>query len=294
MSLGQDRPRFSPDVAAGLRRQLEEALGPVGGALGEPLWVTKRTLGQVHSCEGYYRSEQDEPFGWNSRNAEGTVVHRALELAISARGDPAPLDLVDRALESLAADEHRTSLRPWLMAADELDVAELRARVNDTVVKFRECWPPLAPAWSPRTETSIGADLCSGRIVLRGRVDLVLGIARGDEARCLIVDLKTGRANPSHVEDLRFYALVQTLRVGVPPFRVASYYLDTASFHAEDVDLDTLEAAVRRTIDGVTKLARLADKAETATLTPGPTCGWCGLAPSCPAADGPGDDELRL
>lgn len=284
MSLGADRPRFPPSLGADLRSDMEDALAPIVRDLVEPLWVTKRGLGQVHACEGHYRAELQEPFGWNRRNAEGTVVHKALELSVSARSEIAPLDLVDRALDTLMADEHRTSPRPWLLEAAELDVAELRARVNDTVVKFRECWPPLAAAWAPRTETGIGADLCGDRVVLRGRVDLVLGVARGDEARSLVVDLKTGRGHPAHADDLRFYALVQTLRVGVPPFRVASYYLDTATFHAEDVTLETLETALRRTVDGAAKMARLLDPSAAAGLSAGPTCGWCGLRPGCPAA----------
>ena len=44
----------------------------------------------------------------------------------------------------------------------------------------------------------------------------------------LIVDLKTGLRYQGHADDLRFYALVETLRIGVPPFRVATFYLDTA------------------------------------------------------------------
>jgi hypothetical protein len=132
--------------------------------------------------------------------------------------------------------------------------------------------------------------------MLRGKVDLVLGQARGDEARALVVDLKTGRPYPSHLDDLRFYALVQTLRVGVPPFRVASYYLDTASFHVEDVTADTLAIAVRRTVDGVRKLVELR-AGRAPTITPGPACSWCRLATSCDGArrwrEGQDDDERR-
>ncbi len=159
------------------------------------------------------------------------MVHKAIELSISSRTEAVALDLVDHAMASLADDTRRSSPRPWLLTATPLELADLRGRAHDTVVKFQECWPRLQAAWAPRTETGIGAELCGSRIVLWGRVDLVLGVARGDEARALIVDLKTGRSYPNHLDDLRFYALVQTLRIGVPPFRVASYYLDTATFH---------------------------------------------------------------
>lgn len=298
MARGQARPRFPPELATDLRRQLEEAITPMLGdahAGDDPLWVSKGVLSQLHACEAHFLAEEQEPFAWNAGNARGTVAHRAIELTLSSTDGAAPLELVDRALASLGADDQRGVLRPWLMAATPADVADLRAGANDVVAKFVECWPPLKPAWAPRTETRIGADLCGDRVVLRGKVDLVLGQARGEEARVLVVDLKTGGAYPSHLDDLRYYALVQTLRVGVPPFRVASYYLDTATFHHEDVSTDMLALAVRRTVDGVRKLVELRDGRPPA-VAPGPQCGWCRLASSCDgparwrASRGDGDD----
>ena len=283
LALGQPRPRFDPDLGHQLRRQMETALGLLADALPvEELWVGKRQLGQIHTCEAHWRAEREESgFDWSAGTATGTVVHKAIELSISSRTEAVPLDLVDYAMASLADDVRRSSPRPWLLTASPLELADLRGRAHDRVVKFQECWPPLKAAWAPRTETSIFAELCAGRIVLAGKVDLVLGVARGDEARSLIVDLKTGRSYPGHLDDLRFYALVQTLRIGVPPFRVASYYLDTATFHAEDVTEEMLAVAVRRTIDGATKMARLLDAATPAAISPGPTCTWCTLRHTC-------------
>jgi len=284
MAIGEPRPRFDPDLGGALRNRLERTLAGVAESLGDDqLWVRKHDLSQVHTCEGHFVAEQGG-FGWNARTAAGTVVHKALELSVSARGEPSPLDLVDHAMAALAADDHARSPRPYLLSAPELELAELRARANEVVAKFVECWPPLLPAWSPRTETGIGADLCAGRVVLWGRVDLALGRAAGNEARVLLVDLNTGRGHPGHLDDLRFYALVQTLRVGVPPFRVATYYLDTATFHAEDVTTDVLETGVRRVVDGVRKMARLRDPAAVAALSPGPACGYCAAGTVCEAA----------
>jgi hypothetical protein len=285
MAFGQPRPRFPASVESGLRRQLEDALGPAAATLDRPRSITKRALGQVHACEAHYLSEEQDPFpGWNSRNAEGTVVHRALELSIGARRPVDPLDLVDRAIDRLIADD-RSTLGPWLAAADDLDIAELRSSAANKVTDFRECWPALAPAWAPRTETAITAPLCGGRVVLTGRVDLVLGVPAGDEARSLSIDLKTGRTHAGHLDDLRFYALVQTLRVGVPPFRVASYYLDSATFHTEDVTVETLDIALRRTIDGALRILELAEPGHPARRTAGPTCRWCRLRDGCPEAE---------
>jgi hypothetical protein len=284
MAMGRPRPRFDPDLGGALRNRLEQALAPVAEDLGdEQLWVRKHDLARVHACEGHFLADKDV-FGWNARTATGTVVHKALELSVSGRGDAHPLDLVDHAMETLAADDHARSPSPYLRSAPELDLAELRARANEVVAKFLECWPPLLPAWSPRTETGIGAELCAGRVVLWGKVDLALGRAAGNEARVLLVDRKTGRSHGGHADDLRFYALVQTLRVGVPPFRVASYYLDTATFHAEDVTTEVLEISVRRVVDGVGKIARLRHPGAAATLSAGPACGFCAAREACDGA----------
>ena len=81
---------------------------------------------------------------------------------------------------------------------------------------------------------------------------------------------------------------------------MASYYLDTATFHAEDVTVEMLAVAVRRTVDGAVKMARLLEKDVPAAISPGPTCTWCTLRETC---EGPAryqasradpDDDLPL
>ncbi len=97
----------------------------------------------------------------------------------------------------------------------------------------------------------------------------------------LIVDCKTGRPYHWTLDDLRFYAMVETLRIGVPPFRVASYYLDTATWHAEDIDADVLAITVRRVADGARKMAELRLSEREATFTPGAACRWCSVRTTC-------------
>ena len=283
MAFGHERPRFGGEVADGLRAEIDAALTPALDDGDEVLWVSKNALGQVHACEAHFQAAEGEGFAWNAGNARGTVAHRALELSVTCRDEVVPLDLVDHAIDSLCRDDRRNGPRSWLLAASPFELADLRAGVNDLVAKFLECWPPLKPRWAPRAETGIGGDLCGGRVTLWGKVDLVLGRPVADQARALVVDLKTGGAYPSHLDDLRFYALVYTLRIGVPPFRVASYYLDTATFHVEDVTVDTLALAARRAVDGARKLLELRH-GRTPEIAPGPQCSWCRLADSCEGA----------
>jgi hypothetical protein len=281
LAFDQPRPRFEPALAASLRRRMEEALAPVAEALDRPLRMGKHDLSSVHTCEAYFRAEKDS-FAWAPRNAYGAVAHRALRLSISLRDDPAPLDLVDMAIDAYRGDDQGDGgLGRYLDGAPSLELAELRAQANDVVVQFLECFPPLHRDWRPRTDTPILVKFCGERLSLRGRPDLAFGQARGDEAGVLIVDLKTGWSYPHHFDDLRFYALLQTLKVGVPPYRVASYYLDSATFHHEEVTAATLEIAAGRAVDGIRKIARLRHEEAPAAITPGPTCRWCRLRDEC-------------
>ena len=56
----------------------------------------------------------------------------------------------------------------------------------------------------------------------------MIGRPAGDESRKVIIDLKTGRPNARHRQDLGFYALLETLARGVPPRKLATFYLDAS------------------------------------------------------------------
>ncbi|MDQ4098223.1 MAG: PD-(D/E)XK nuclease family protein, partial [Actinomycetota bacterium] len=282
MARDQPRPSFPSSLGDDLRANLEAALAPLAGALADPVWVSKTALAQVHACESNYLAEQDWQ-GWNSATAQGEVTHRAIQLSVTLDGDTTPLELVDHALTDLAGDDAR-SLSSFLRQLSPPARGELRARASNAVATFLECWPPLPASWWPRTELPVRTDLCDGRIVLSGKIDLSLGHAVGAEARCLFVDLKTGGHYPAHLDDLRFYALIQAVRIGVPPFRVASYYLDSASFAAEDVTAETLGIAVRRTVDGVRKMIEVRTGDRSPTITPCPRCRYCRIRAECEGA----------
>lgn len=282
MARDQPRPTFDRDLAEALRARLEGTLGPIAASLDEPLWVSKHALAQVHTCEANYLAERAWS-GWTVSMAEGEVAHRAIQLSVAPEGGTTPLELVDQSMHDLGTDQ-AGSLGGFLATLPAAERGELRAQATNAVSTFLECWPSLPASWWPRTELPVRTELCGGRIVLSGKIDLCLGRAVGQEARCLFVDLKTGGRYPAHLDDLRFYALIQALRIGVPPFRVASYYLDSASFAAEDITEETLEIAVRRTEDGARKMAELQSQQRAATVTPCPRCRYCRISAECDGA----------
>ncbi len=276
-----ERPAFDPRLRQELRAELEERLAPDAERLpdGESLWVSKHLLSSVHGCEGMYLAREAEEFSWNPANARGVVSHKAIELSVSWRGDPAPGLLVDEAIARLIASNDRISL--YLGALGEGERAELHGEAVERVSMFLECFPNLEPRWRPVAESRLRADLCQDRIVLSGKVDLTVGRADGLRAGKVLIDLKTGGFAPSHVDDLRFYALVETLRLGVPPRLLASYYLDGGRLMDETVTEDLLRSALERVVHGVAAAVDLRSGQREPVLRPGTPCRWCPRQEDC-------------
>jgi hypothetical protein len=277
MALGQPRPSFRAELADELRGVVDE--GVSASSISTVVHVNKSRLADYEACESYALAREDA-FTWSTASARGSVAHKAVEYSVTFGAEAPPLTLVDEALAALR-DDRDGGLATWLRCASPRELADLRGRAGDAVTKFLECWPPLERAWRPRAESSIKAEACGGLVVLHAKVDLALGQAHGQEARMLLVDLKTGDPSPRHRDDLRFYALVQTLRIGVPPFRVASYYLDSATFEAEDVSEELLHGAAQRVVAGVRRMVELAAARRPPAVIEGPQCGWCPNAPDC-------------
>lgn len=276
-----ERPVFESSLAAELLQVLVDELAPVAALVpdGDPLFVSKHHLTQIHACEAHALAERAEPFAWSVPRARGKVAHKAIELLLNWQGKPNPADLIDEAIARLT--EGVDGLAGWLQTRPEADVAELRSEASQRVTTFMECFPPLKSDWCPVLEPRWRVELADGRIVLSGQVDLTLGRPRGSQASKVLVDLKTGGAHPSHVDDLRFYALLDTIRLGVPPRLLASYYLDSGRAHVEPVSTDVLHAAARRTADGVRRLVELLHGHAVASRQPGSRCRWCPALEEC-------------
>lgn len=268
---------FDPALIAELKDEAREAFSHFAERLdGHTLFVTKHTLSSVHDCEVHHLQPDD--FAWTPATAKGQVAHRAIQLLLNWRGEPVPADLVDEAIARLSSDER--NLSDWLQRLGPGDEADLRGMALERVTKFVETFPPLDRRSNPLTEAAAQWPV-DGPILLRARVDLSMGRPEGRESRKLIIDLKTGRANARHREDLRFYALVETLVRDVPPRKLASFYLDAAHPIIEDVTEDVLRAALRRTLDGIHALVELEVEQRPPVKRTGVSCRWCPLQTTC-------------
>lgn len=278
------RPEFDAGLAVELRERLETELAGVASEVTEPdrLVVAKYDLQNVHACEGLYAGKLYEQFEWTVENTRGRIVHRGVQRQIVSGYAYEPLDLAEQALTQFVEDDDVYGPSEFLRGLDPGSREDLIGDAADALTKFVMDWPPIQRSWRPRVESAVGAPICGGRIELRGRVDLALGAPEGTRANVFIVDFKTGRENDHHIQDARFYALIETLARGTPPYRVATYYLDSGTYRSEDVTLDVLEVAVRRTVAGARAMHRIqAATGYRPELRPNPLCRFCPSLPEC-------------
>ena len=277
-----ETPPVGAEVATALRAELEERLAGAARLIpeGESLFVGKTPLATFGSCAGRWLADQAAPFAWSVPSVRGTVSHKAIELALNWRGEIEPSRAVDAAITRLIDDDGSSAGR-YLRTLSTVELAELRSASVELVTAFEECFPPLRPRWRPVIDGRNRAELCDGKVVLVGRPDLTLGQAgRGGK---VIIDLKTGERRRHHVDDLRFYALVDALRVGLPPRRLATVYLDAGQPVVESVTMGVLEAATERVVRTAVDMIETRWGTMPARLRTGHHCSWCPARDHCMA-----------
>ena len=281
-------PEFTAELRGELRGEIENGIAEHVAMLGpdRQIWANKHAVAQVHGCEKRYLADREFP-GWSVPLARGTVVHKAVEFSINWPSVPIPGDLVDEAMSSLEFGEQ--NIAGFLQDMSDAERAQLRSDAIDLVTKFDECWPRLKKQWRPVTESKVRLDLFDGKVVLQGKIDLTLGRAEGGKAGKVLIDLKTGAFRPEHMADLRYYAMIETCRIGIPPRRIASYYLDQGRFHPEDVTEDHLFGAADRAIAAVNRMIELELDESNPRISPNPGCRWCRALDTCE----PGQVSLR-
>ena len=291
--IGTERPVFPADLPQRLRDRIEDAAR--GLELREVLWLGKERLNDHDKCEGLFWSRlsgEGPPFAHSRATAVGVIQHKAIEVTIGARDALDPHQAAVLAAERTAEREERFAEYWRELAAPDQD--DLVMEVARRTVLFEGSFPPLRDLrrdLTPITELSMKAELLGGSLVVSGKVDLVIG--RPDRtqpmrAERLLIDLKTGGAYPEHAEDNRAYALLHTLRFGVPPYRVASFFLEGGTWQAEDVHEELLFHAADRVIASARAAASLRAGRDP-ELNAGRWCAWCPRAEVCPSAD-PGSD----
>ncbi len=287
--IGTERPVFPADLPQRLRDRIEEAAR--GLELHDLLWLGKERLNDLDRCEGTFWSKlagEGPPFAHSRATAVGVVQHRAIEVVVGAREALEAHDAATIAATRTADREERFAEYWRQLGTAEQD--DLLMEVARRTALFEGSFPPLRDLrreLAPMVELPMKAELLGGSLVVSGKVDLVVGSPdrmQPMRAQRLLIDLKTGGAYPEHAEDNRAYALLHTLRFGVPPYRVASFFLEGGTWQVEDVHEELLFHAADRVIAAARSAASLRAGREP-TLTPGRWCTWCPRLDVCPSAD---------
>ena len=266
-------------VAERLRSRLEREVEDLPIPADRGIRLSKGRVEEHAACEGWLEAElagEGPPFAHSVRSAAGTLMHRAVQLDVASERSEDVRSVVGRAAVRLGAEDGDFS--GYWSGLDDLDRAERLASAAARLVLFRDMFPPIPRAWQPVSEQPLRCRLGGGKLVLSGRLDLILG--RGSR---LLLDLKTGEPWPAYAEDMRFYALLCTLVFGTPPYRVATVFLESMEWQAEDVTEEVLDHAARRALAAARSVGALR-AGQAPALTPGPHCRRCPRGLACAAS----------
>ena len=187
------------------------------------------------SFRGTGRGAED---GTSEEALLGRLVHALFRQLVmgGSLGDP-----WRDALDGLAAVGSTDVVRQC-EALDGPERTALAERVAAHAGHLVDLLPRLAPGWMPRTDDRVAIPLAGGRVVLHGMFDLLVGRSRPGAASLCALGLTTGRPWAWERRSLHFLALLETLRSGSPPFRLALIESATGRYGAEDVREDHLRA----------------------------------------------------
>jgi len=276
---GEKRPKVDPGLAGGLRDWLEDGLaGCVAGLPpdGAPVRVTKEEVNRVLTCEALSRSSARRAVTFEL--ARGVLVDALFRQWVTV-GDIA--EPWEDAMSAVECDADKGILE-FVTGLDAESRRRLAAEVGRHAAEIRASWPVSSPSWLARTQERIEVPLTGGKVVLSGVVDLAFGAPCEERASVCLVELKSGARRLEHRGDLHYYALLETLRSGAPPFRIATYYSATAELDVEPVGEDVLLSALHRTLAATQRMCNLEAGAKPAR-TPNPLCAWCAELPHCAA-----------
>jgi len=264
-----------------LRDDIEADLVAITSEWGDrpdsPLRITKARLQSTGICHAQVLSEA-EPFVLDTDVAAGAicdiaagfvVIHPTFEPAgdwfealrwALAQERPDILELVER-------------LDPDQRAVFLATVNERCNALGDLIGDVRRSQPTI------RERARLPFDRAG--VLLSTETDILLR-----QPHPTIVELKNGKLGPWVLDELRFYALVRSLRDLRPPTFLCSISLSDRNITALPLRFDDLTAAARRvvaTAEALVDIDRSVSAGQAVATSPGGHCRWCRRARSCPA-----------
>jgi hypothetical protein len=248
------RPRFHPGLAGGLRAWLEDGASELVLARGEdapPLFLGPRLLWSGAGSSGDLPGRDPDPYPMPL--VQSCLVRSLFRQMVTTGrvGDP-----MSDALDALRVDPSRRDMVRHIEELDEERRATLAAALTTHVTHLVNLTPRFAPGWLPRTDDRVAIPLAGGRVVLCGVFDLLVGAPLPGTATLCAMGLTTGGRWAQARMALHYLALLETLRSGTPPFRVALLHSAVGRYGVEDVLEEHLRAVVSHVAARLTSLAR--------------------------------------
>lgn len=280
LAVGADRPVASASLVDELSKIISSTAGPAVSAWSEPtFFLGKSGFAAIRKCEGMVLAEADQPRigGLILPTAVGIVTHRAIQMSYT-HSDLPPAQLVRL---GIAGSMGEGPFAQFMEDASEWERSELTAQSVNRLVAFLDSFPALQDSWVPRFEVSYSTKI--GGLTLAGKPDLTLGRPRNDGKQTMFLcDFKTGTIRDDHIDEARFYALVATLRHGIPPFRSCVYSLSSGEWTDPDITADILLETAQDVADAVVRRVEVLSELRAPTLVPDRYCSWCPAAKTCP------------
>jgi hypothetical protein len=242
------RPLVDPGLAGGLRDWLEDGLCSLPLGVQTPILVNKQTLRDALAGRAN-RPRVERPItGSMALGALMDALFRQF-VTIGYIEDP-----MRNGLDALRVDPRRSEVVDFVRGLELQERADFEDELKTQSAILVSRWPRLSPSWLPRTQERITVPLAGGDVILVGNIDLIVGAPSAGHASVGLIEVKSGRARIEDRDDLRFYALLETLRSGAAPFRVATFYTRTGLIETEDVDDGLLTSSVQRVLTGINRM----------------------------------------
>jgi hypothetical protein len=244
------RPRFDPGLAGGLRAWLEDAASAVVLARGEDapaLYLGPRQL---------LGEPAVWPDGFPAELVTACLVHALFRQVVTTGtvGDP-----LHDGLSALRVDPTRADMVRHIDTLPAEARAALAASLAIHVAHLLDLTPRFAPGWLPRTGDRVAIPLAGGRVVLHGVFDLLVGAPVAGTASLCAVGLTSGGPWARARRSLHYLALLETLRSGTPPFRLALIHSAAGRYGVEDVLEEHLRAIVSQLVARLSQVAEAHD-----------------------------------
>lgn len=234
-----------PGLAGGLRAWLEDAASVVVRARGEDapaLHLGARELFGVDT----------EGRGVAGDAVTGSLVHALLRQLVTTGVIDDPLD---DAVRALRVEPRRIDIVRAVDGMTESARVALRAEVTRHVVQLRGLLPKLGAEELPCTDDRVTVPLAGGRVVLHATMDVRAGVwgTRGTDV-ALAIGLSVQGSWTAAWRRMRLLAVLETIRSGTPPRRLAVLHTGAGRYDATDV-LDTeLSATTARVATRLTEM----------------------------------------